>query len=260
MQKSESSWIFLSHSSQDIEKIRIIRNEFEKYGQNPLAFHLKCLNTDTVQGRDEIDNLIKREIQAREWFVYCQSDSARKSPYVNMERAYILEIGKKKVWTIDLAQDMELIKNQVKLICQDIEVFITYSRKDYDLCKMLAKELRKKDFYVWMYDENDYSESWIEYIADGINNASKKGFVVAMITENSVKSRALGNELQLAVRNSSTSIVPIIFGDIKLPMEIEFMVGNIQFRLPKNPNESDMKSIAEQMERMVIDKISKHRH
>ena len=34
-------WIFLSHSSRDIEKVRIVRNEFEKLGHNPLAFHLK---------------------------------------------------------------------------------------------------------------------------------------------------------------------------------------------------------------------------
>ena len=57
-------WIFISHSSADIKKIRIIRNEFEKYGQNPLAFHLKCLSTDTDAGCIELENLIKREILA----------------------------------------------------------------------------------------------------------------------------------------------------------------------------------------------------
>ena len=46
-------WIFLSHSSKDIDKVRLIRNEFEKMGHYPLAFHLRCLSTDTEEGRKE---------------------------------------------------------------------------------------------------------------------------------------------------------------------------------------------------------------
>ena len=46
MEKSHC-WIFLSHSSVDIEKVRMIRNEFEACGHNPLAFYLKCLNDST---------------------------------------------------------------------------------------------------------------------------------------------------------------------------------------------------------------------
>lgn len=44
-------WIFLTHHSQDIKKARLIRNEFERLGHNPLAFHLKCLNSDTEEGK-----------------------------------------------------------------------------------------------------------------------------------------------------------------------------------------------------------------
>lgn len=83
-------WIFLSHSSKDIDKVRLIRNEFEKLGHNPLAFHLRCLSTDTEQGRKELDSLIKREIDAREWFVFCESPAASISPYVAEEHAYIM--------------------------------------------------------------------------------------------------------------------------------------------------------------------------
>ena len=93
---SEGSWIFLSHSSADIEKVRAKRNEFEKLRQNPLAFHLKCLKTDTVEGRKELEGLIKREIDSRDWFVFCESDAARKSQYVNMEKEYIIKSGKRK--------------------------------------------------------------------------------------------------------------------------------------------------------------------
>ncbi len=57
---SEGSWIFLSHSHNDFEKVREVRNILEVQGHNPLMFFLKCLNND-----DEIDDLITREIEAR---------------------------------------------------------------------------------------------------------------------------------------------------------------------------------------------------
>lgn len=44
-------WIFLSHASKDIDSVRRVRNEFEKYGQNPLAFHLRCLDEEYPQKR-----------------------------------------------------------------------------------------------------------------------------------------------------------------------------------------------------------------
>lgn len=65
-------WIFLSHASRDIDLVRRVRNEFEKYGQNLLAFHLRCLDEEYPQ-KEELWNLIYREIDAREWFVYCKS-------------------------------------------------------------------------------------------------------------------------------------------------------------------------------------------
>lgn len=58
-------YIFLSHSSKNIDIVRRIRNEFESLGQNPIAFHLRCLD-ENYKGRDEeLWNLIYREIDAR---------------------------------------------------------------------------------------------------------------------------------------------------------------------------------------------------
>lgn len=45
-------YIFLSHSSNNIDVVRRIRNEFESLGQNPIAFHLRCLD-ENYKGRDE---------------------------------------------------------------------------------------------------------------------------------------------------------------------------------------------------------------
>ena len=77
-------WIFISHSHQDVDLVRWIRNHFEKLGFEPLMFYLKCLSD-----KDEIESLIKREIDEREWFIYADSPSARESKWVKTEREYI---------------------------------------------------------------------------------------------------------------------------------------------------------------------------
>ena len=87
--KKGGCWIFLSHSSEDIEKVRIIRNEFELYTHNPLAFHLRCLSDETPEKKRELDELIRREIDCREWFVFCESAASARSDYVKMEKDYI---------------------------------------------------------------------------------------------------------------------------------------------------------------------------
>ena len=53
--KMGGCWIFLSHSGEDIEKVRIIRNEFERYTHNPLAFHLRCLSDETPEKKKELE-------------------------------------------------------------------------------------------------------------------------------------------------------------------------------------------------------------
>lgn len=54
---------------------------------------------ENYKGRDEeLWNLIYREIDAREWFVYCQSPEAKESDNVQKEYAYIKQAGKDKIW------------------------------------------------------------------------------------------------------------------------------------------------------------------
>lgn len=199
---NKGSWIFLSHSSHDIEKVRIIRNEFERLGHNPLAFHLKCLTDKTKDGKKELFDLIKREIEARDWFVFCESPEAKKSPNVALEHSYILNSGKDKIWSIDMTQDINSILYNVKKICTSIEVFISYSHKDHELIKPLINTLVEKDYSVWT-EENikPSSKSFVEQISDAIDaisTCSKRGFYIIVISDNSTDSMYVKNELDFA--------------------------------------------------------------
>ena len=229
---NKGSWIFLSHSSHDIEKVRIIRNEFERLGHNPLAFHLKCLTDKTEDGKKDLFDLIKREIEAREWFVFCESPEAKKSPNVALEHSYILNSGKDKIWSIDMTQDINSILYNVKKICTSIEVFISYSHKDHELIKPLINNLVEKDYSVWT-EENikPSSKSFVEQISDAIDaisTCSKRGFYIIVISDNSTDSMYVKNELDFAYANGAT-IIPIVLGSPHISTDILFYISRYQY-------------------------------
>lgn len=248
-------WIFLSHSSHDIKKVRIVRNEFERLGHNPLAFHLKCLSTDTEEGRHELDSLIKREIDAREWFVFCESPEAARSPYVRDEHAYILDSGKEKVWTIDMTADIDVILNQVRKICADIEVFISYIHHDREIIQPLISALLKKDYSVWMPEDNSTAGHMSsKQISDAIIRCTYKGFYIVVITQESVKSSFVAKELAFAYSQGAL-IVPIILGYPRIPEDMFRWLGHVQ-RVSINPTEEDFTWVVDMLDSVVKKKIA----
>lgn len=244
VKEHEGSWIFLSHSSRDIEKVRIIRNEFEKHKQNPLAFHLKCLRTDTQEGCKELEDLIKREIDARDWFVFCESEAAKKSTYVNMEKEYVLNRGKKKIYSIDMSLPIDEILKKVDEICVGVKLFISYQNESKHFVKILASELSNYDFDVW-YDERLISgESFNDTIANEIRQTSAYGFFIAIISEGYEQSYCCQIELPFAIMNN-TKVIPILIGDVPIPALLK---QHKCYRLPKLPKAEDIRLIAELIE------------
>ena len=239
MINNNGSWIFISHSSDDIEKIRIIRNEFEKYGQNPLAFHLRCLNTDTENNKIELYDLIQREIEARDWFVYCESESARKSEFVKMERDYVQKCEKVFIWRINLDDDIEKIKLLVRDICCSIQVYVISSHRDYKLSSPLIQELKKNDFSVWEEGNNMLPGLSLERsMTNSIRDISKRGFTLFICTKETIGNRNILLELEYAIRNNST-IITFVF-DVELPEEMRKILPykNI-YVIPAIPKKED---------------------
>lgn len=248
-------WIFLSHSSHDIEKVRMVRNEFERLGHNPLAFHLKCLSTDTEEGRYELDSLIKREIDAREWFVFCESPEAARSPYVRDEHAYIIKSGKEKVWTIDMTADIDSILGKVRKICADIEVFVSYAHCDKDTIQPLINTLVKKDYSVWTPEDNlEPGQTWPKQISDAIIRCAYKGFYIVVITQESVKSSFVEQELAFA-SSQGAWIIPIVIGHPEMPEDIRRWLGNYH-QMSVEPTEEDFTGIVDSLDDFLKKKMS----
>ena len=219
--------------------MRIIRNEFEKYHQNPLAFHLKCLKTETDADKKELFDLIKREIEARDWFVYCESSAAEHSDYVKLEREYVKECNKKFIWTIDMDADIETIKRQVRDICVCLQVRIFSHKQDKAIANALAKELRKDDFDVHDDSMIRADSIWPDFIRNDIAEISQKGFFVFVCTINSLSSSFVDVELKEAKRNGA-KIITLQFEDAEIPDHILSVLDkNNIYRIPNIPKEGD---------------------
>ena len=202
--KKEGGWIFISHSHLDIEIVRKIRNQLESQGFDPLMFYLKCLNDD-----DEIESLIKREINAREWFIYVESENSVKSHWVQSERAYIAQLSGKKIFTIDVNQD---ISKQLEKITKQLKIYISYSHKDRPVYEAIKRALLKRDFLVFDDYDIPIGVDWKTHIITGIAEAVRNGFVLLLYTEDASNSEWIQKEIAYA-EAAKGKIIPIYIGD-----------------------------------------------
>ncbi len=240
--KKDGGWIFISHSHQDIQVVRKIRNRFEALGYEPLMFYLKCLND-----HDEITDLIRREIDEREWFVYVDSENARSSAWVKSERKYIAGLQGKKVMTIDMNGD---VLQQADQIARSLKVYIAYSAADRSLAQKISDALTAKDYLVIQQDENIRSDgfagSW-----DMIESAANDGFVIVLVSQNSGRSSALLCEVNAAQKNNA-KIIPVYVDDASLTPELMFVIGELQgVRISSEPGQQELEKILQQIEHRV---------
>ena len=147
-------WVFLSHSNKDYEKVRQVRNILEQQGYRPLMFFLNCLNDD-----NEIDGLIKREIDSREKFILCDSKNAQNSKWVQEEVNYIKI--KNRLWEkINIDSSIEDIMKSLSRFQSRNTIYINGTSDDTELKELIAKFFRAKDYDVinkHSYEENDFS-------------------------------------------------------------------------------------------------------
>lgn len=246
--KQGGCWIFLSHSSQDIEKVRIIRNEFELHTHNPLAFHLRCLSDETPEKKKELDDLIKREIDCREWFVFCESPAAARSDYVNMEKEYIREQKKANVWTIDLSLSIEKIRMCVRAICGQLNVFISFASRDGTaIYQPLSQALIKKDYDVW--DSSCLSHT--DRLSNIFPIASEYGYAVILITEAYSKSPFCLKELE-ELYSTNKIILPFCTPGAQIPLLLR--TGTC-YRLPPCPTGNEIQLIVDLIDALVEFKL-----
>ncbi len=242
--KKNGGWVFISHSHLDINLVRKIRNEFENRGFEPLLFYLKCLNDE-----DEIVDLIKREIDAREWFIYVESANSKTSKWVRSEREYIAGLNGKKIFTINLDQD---IYSQIERIARQLQIFVSYSNCDKDIAYNICRRLIEEEFLVLQADDIQIDGTpWENQITSMINSACYNGFVAVILTPKSVKSEYVYQELEHAVKMNG-KIVPIYVDDVVLDERMNNLIGDLQgVHINQHPTNEEL----EQLVKSILHRI-----
>lgn len=211
---TEGAWIFLSHSHKDLVKVRQIRDELERKGHNPLIFFLKCLEDD----RSELPDLLRREIVARTWFILCDSPNSRASIWVQEEVEKITSLEGKVYEFVDLSQDLQTQLNKLTDLSRRATVFLSYARTDEEVAGRVGATLMRADFRVYQGFEVQRGEDFQFKMQTAIDESIANGFVLVLLSPNSVGSLWCKAETLYALRKAKASgrsnVIPIIVHDM----------------------------------------------
>lgn len=217
--ENKEIWIFLSHSNKDFAKVRLIRNYLEERSCRPLMFYLKCLSND-----EEIDDLIKREIDCRTRFIICDSENSQASKWVQSEVKYI-KSQQRSYETIDLSRSEEEIKSQLDTLIKSTQIFLSYGIKDIEIVNSAYSHLCKYDIRC-IWEENLHTFRSIvcvqEQVDSAIQLAKESGFVVFFASKHSLSSSRCMSEIQTAVNVGANLFILLLDEYAKENIKIYF--------------------------------------
>jgi len=202
----EGAWIFVSHSHRDLEEVRRVRNALEAKGHNPLLFFLRCLDDNA-----ELDDLIKREIEARTWFLLCDSPNARSSKWVQMELEYIRGFPGKYTANVDLTHDWDQQLEAVTGLSRRVTIYMAYCRHDVAFVRPIAEVLRQHEYRVYFSEEDTLDADYVDTMCRRIETAAAEGYVLLFMSEASLRSEWVRYEYTYALEQGGM-VVPITIG------------------------------------------------
>ena len=253
--KKEKISIFLSHSHKDQDKVRKIRDILESLECEPLIFFLKCLDDENEQ----LEEFIKKEIEARSLFLYCKSKNAENSEWVKKELDYIRSFDEKRLYTIDIEKDfsfslISFLQMLAKILKRN-RIFISYSHQDEETVNALTSCLQKNGYDVinTMLNQTLFSGSWVDQIREAIDRTVEEGVYIFICSKNSIQSKFCMEELRYAmcIKKNDSIVLPIIIDDgdqHDFPREIRHFMALIVHR---KPTEDDLKNLVRHLNHMT---------
>jgi len=255
MKKTEGSWIFLSHSTLDWTEVRRVRNLLEEKGHRPLVFFLKCLSD-----HGEVIDLIRREIEARSWFLLCNSHNALNSSYVQEEVAYIKALPGKYHEEIDLGSSIETQVERIDRLCKRLTVYLSYSSKDAEYAGRINDALVGHEYNVWFDQDMLPGTDFLQEIQKRLDEAINQGFVIFLLSPQHWESRFCLQELNYALSmgygNGRANIIPVILNGTfdSLPNSLKLSLSQIQvFEVTSGNFEGDIATLVQSLKSRNMD-------
>lgn len=219
-EQKANGWVFLSHSSRDYENVKIVRNYLEENGFSALMFYLKCLEEDDK--KDKIQELIKWEISARNIFVLCNSEVAKKSKWVEWETDYVKNQPGKIYKEIDIDK-LRYQKCTQLSILDDLmnraTLYFSYSSKDRTKVDIVYEKLNSIGFRIFK-DISDMKKGRNDQIIqsklhEALQETSGQGVVVIFLSENAKSSPWFWKEKGVALEQEAF-IIPIRLDNVSI--------------------------------------------
>jgi len=219
LETKANGWIFLSHSSDDYQNVKWVRNYLEDHGFSAIMFYLKCYDDAKGKHREKVQKLIECEIKNRNIFVLCDSTNARKSKFVQRE----ISIVKKQKHIIYLELDLDNFKERKKeeldkldILLKKATLFFSYSMQDKEKVNVIYQYLSNQDFKILLDSLSiNIGDNISESIFRQIKIASQDGAVLLFLSQNSFNSRWFWNEKDMAL-TLNAPIIPILLDEIKI--------------------------------------------
>jgi len=223
----EGFWVFVSHSTKDFERVRLVRNALEDSGFRPILFYLKCMEDE-----DEINELLKREIDARRRFILCDSPNAQASKFVQSEVDYI-KAQQRMYEIVDLSSidfDSETLQEDVLKLIKPFRVrtnvFLSYnSCTDREIVGLVKKHLALNGFIstdVALFDSQEWyrhfggQEEMFQTVREVLDSTLSNGYFLYFLDNQSWFTQG---ELELAYEIAPNMVLPItIKGYDSLPL------------------------------------------
>ena len=211
------AWIFISHASDDLVRVREIRNYLESKGASPLLFHLKALANP-----EEFWPIIEREIAARNFFLYCQSAVADEREWVRRERAAVEAAGRERPIRVDSIRvdggDLDFTK--LDAFIAKTRVFPSYATQDRKAVLPFAIAMGRAGFQIFSDAEGiTAGENWGSVLHQELEAAARNGWVVVFVSQASMQSTWVKNEISAGVQLGA-KFIPVLLEKIELPADL----------------------------------------
>jgi len=211
--EGKGGYVFVSHSHLDIEKVRKIRNFLEDEGMEPILFYLRCMDDGDEGKLLALKKLIFDEIDSREFFLYVESENAASSAWVREELAHIRATHPDRITVINISDNDIETEKMLSRMVRGMRIFISASRAECEIVERLTDALTARDFRV--YDVKNLlrgGDLWSDTVSHTMTDLASEGFVIALVTKSSVRSRFFVEELRTALDNK-VPILPVVVGD-----------------------------------------------
>lgn len=213
-------WVFISHSLDDYNQVRRVRDFLEDEGFRPIMFFLKAFEDHPDD--EMLKTLLRNEIDSRKRFILCKSrHTDPPKGWVKFEVDYIKgkdaeEFRKHIYQVVDLEQTDEQIKEQIKLFKRNATVYISYSRHDEKLYYFLKKHLEiSLDMKVIDIQSSlVFCMDYPKVLKNAIEESLLNGVFIPIITNNSISSPYCYEELKYALSLDPNRVIPFVYTEL----------------------------------------------